>query len=94
MELGIAGGCEMTRDEILRLVREVGIPDDNIPALAWGRLETGIQLLERFANAVEQAEREKCAHTVERLISGDGICADDGVWIHDCADAIRARGEK
>jgi len=34
-------------------------------------------------------ERERCAQTVERLISGDGICADDGVWIHDCVEAIR-----
>lgn len=45
-------------------------------------------------NAVALAvllEREACSHTVERLISGDGICADDGVWIHDCADAIRKR---
>ena len=37
-----------------------------------------------------KAEREKCAKVIERLISGDGICADDGVWIHDCAEAIRA----
>lgn len=29
----------------------------------------------------------------ERLISGDGICADNEVWIHDCAEAIRARGD-
>lgn len=45
------------------------------------------------AKAVAAAEREACAHAVERLISGDGICADDGVWIHDCADAIRERGD-
>ena len=37
-----------------------------------------------------KAERERCAKVIERLISGDGICADDGVWIHDCAEAIRA----
>ncbi len=40
-----------------------------------------------------QAEREECAVVCERLISGDGICADNEVWIHDCAEAIRARGE-
>ena len=42
--------------------------------------------------AAQEVEREECANVCERLISGDGICADDGVWIHDCADAIRARG--
>jgi hypothetical protein len=35
------------------------------------------------------AATENAAKVCERLISGDGICADDGVWIHDCAEAIR-----
>ena len=33
---------------------------------------------------------EEAARVCDRLISGDGICAADGVWIHDCAAAIRA----
>jgi len=33
---------------------------------------------------------EAAARVCDRLISGDGICAADGVWIHDCAAAIRA----
>lgn len=39
---------------------------------------------------IENAAYERAAEACERLISGDGICAADGVWIHDCADAIRA----
>lgn len=35
------------------------------------------------------AALEHAAKVCDRLISGDGICADDGVWIHDCAEAIR-----
>lgn len=43
----------MTQDEVIALAREVGIEDGNIPALAWGRLETGSELLTYFANAIE-----------------------------------------
>lgn len=48
------------------------------------KLYTENQLL-----AAQQRTAEACAKAVERLISGDGLCADDGVWIHDCAEAIR-----
>ena len=39
---------------------------------------------------IKRKERERCAAVCERLISGDGICADNEVWIHDCAEAIRS----
>lgn len=39
---------------------------------------------------IKRKERERCAAVCERLISGDGICATDEVWIHDCAEAIRS----
>lgn len=39
---------------------------------------------------IENAAYERAAGVCDRLISGDGICAADGVWIHDCAAAIRA----
>ena len=42
----------MNRDDVLRMAREAGIPDDNIPRLCHGRLETGVELLERFADLV------------------------------------------
>lgn len=43
---------------------------------------------------IENAAYERAAEACERLISGDGICAADGVWIHDCAAAIRALKEE
>ena len=44
---------------------------------------------EQMAEA-RRMERDQCVVALERLISGDGICADDGVWIHDCVEAIKA----
>lgn len=35
------------------------------------------------------AALEHASKVCDRLISGDGICADGEVWIHDCAEAIR-----
>lgn len=45
---------------------------------------------QRKAQEIENAAYERAAMVCDRLISGDGICAVDGVWIHDCAAAIRA----
>ena len=43
------------------------------------------ELFQRFAALVAAAEREACAK----------VCEDIGnTWALDCADAIRARGEK
>lgn len=42
------------------------------------------------AAAIEAQVKKACAKVCERLIHGDGICADNEVWIHDCAAAIRA----
>lgn len=59
--------------------------------------EWSIDLARFYAIAFEAgrvAEREACAVVCERLISGDGICADNEVWIHDCAEAIRAREDR
>lgn len=74
----------MSRDDVLRMAREAGMPDDNIPRLCHGRLETGVELLERFAALVAAAEREECAVVAE---SGFRF-AHDGYQI---ADSIRAR---
>ena len=84
----------MTRDEAIRLAREAGIPDDNIPALAWGRLETGAQLLERFAALVAAAEREECAKVCEEI---GGLFQSDSEAQKTselCSIAIRARGSE
>lgn len=45
--------------------------------------------IEAFYRKAQREAFEQAAHTCERLISGDGICASDEVWIHDCAEAIR-----
>ena len=64
----------MTRTEIVALAREAGIPDDNIPALAWGRLETGKELLERFATLVAAVERKIVLKEIENAKSNEANC--------------------
>ena len=75
----------MTRDDIIRMAREAGLPvawiSDN-GVLQWNELT-------RFAALISAAEREACAK----------VCAD--LWCkepdpgdaRDCYDAIRARSE-
>ena len=85
------------RDQIIDLALEAGFDVDEglFPFEAAEDKYIGTErTIERFAALVAAYEREACAKVCERLISGDGICADDGVWIHDCAAAIRARDEK
>jgi len=48
-----------------------------------------LDMLVAFYHISQREAFEQAAHTCERLISGDGICASDEVWIHDCAEAIR-----
>ena len=79
----------MTREEIIKLAREAGIPDDNIPALAWGRLETGRELLERFAALVAAAEREQCALAAWEIVQYE-VHADLADRV---AQAIRTRSQ-
>ena len=77
-------------DVTVRAALEVGIAVIAGDMAALAEVPTWEEL-QRFAALVAAAEREACATTVDRLISGDGICADSGVWIHDCAEAIRGR---
>ncbi len=74
----------MTRDDIIRMVREAGFDD---------YLCRDLSSLERFAALVAAAEREACAKVCETLkitrADGEPIRVD-GDW---CADAIRARSE-
>lgn len=80
----------MTQDEILSAAKEAGLRTGGNGYYAVCHQTD----LEAFAKIIERKTIERCAGTVERLISGDGICADDGVWIHDCAAAIRKLGEE
>jgi hypothetical protein len=76
----------MTRDEIIKLAREAGLP------LAWISEEGVLRWSElvHFAALVAAAEREACAKVCE---NNHTLIADslDG---YDIAVAIRARGEK
>ena len=72
----------MTQDEIIRMAREAG--DD------WdSTLSTDKEFLKRFAALVAAEEREACAKVCEDL----GM-ATNGMYErnHECATAIRARG--
>ena len=48
-------GCEMTKDEIIKMAREANLPSC---------LATHPKALERFAKLVAEKEREECAQTV------------------------------
>ena len=85
----------MNQDEIFRMAREAGVTKPAEPD-AWDIFQFNYETLERFAAIVAAHEREayameciKLAHKWTRL----------GAWgenneFHDCAAAIRARGEK
>jgi hypothetical protein len=89
-----------TIEQVAELALEAaGITDNNIPMLACGRLETGYELLERFAAlayaagqaAGQAAEREACAKVCEAV---DAACFPIARGpAAKCAAAIRARGD-
>jgi len=73
----------MTKDEIIKLAREAGLP------MAWIS-DSGVVNwtdLEAFANLVAAAEREACAKVCEA-----GVNSDKYLSLTECAAAIRARG--
>jgi len=71
----------MTRDDIIRMIKKAG-------GILWqDSCELDFSELERFAALVAAVEREACAK----------VCDDSSnMWVdhHECAAAIRARGEK
>ena len=72
----------MSRDEIIRMAREACDPD-KVDAWKNGFWTLTQEELERFAALVAAAEREACAKVCEQK------------WgAAECAEAIRARGEK
>jgi sugar/nucleoside kinase (ribokinase family) len=76
----------MTRDDIIRLAREAGVPMEysfNNRATVWDLHPS----LERFAALVAEAEREQCALVAESYEPTCESCPS-GV-----ANAIRARGK-
>jgi len=70
----------MTRDDIIRMAHEAGY-SHKLP-----KGEHGLAL-KRFAALVAAAEREACAKVCDEHWRFNGSASE-------CADAIRARGEK
>lgn len=83
----ISSPHKMTRDDVIRMAQEAGLL---IPSF---RIDGGLALgactvpdFERFAALVAAAEREACAKVCDTMSSSDFLP-------HQCAAAIRARGE-
>jgi hypothetical protein len=81
----------MTRDDIIRLAQEAGVPMERgiISGITYFRFHPAI---ERFAALVVEREREACAELAERMdfhstLTGFLVSPDQ------IADAIRARGQ-
>jgi hypothetical protein len=81
------GAGAMTRDDIIRLAREVSPePGYDFP---------NIFALERFAALVAAAEREACAKVCEDIPVPQGPTELTHIpTLERCAAAIRARGDK
>jgi hypothetical protein len=94
----------LERDDFVRLAREAGLPvSDKFDGIGyvWCSDEYPIdEQLQRFANLVAAAEREKCAKLCDALKNPiDDPLAPVGQYESGCyitaeflADAIRARG--
>ena len=84
----------MTRDDIIRMAREAGFRaghielynSDPLPFVAPHSATDCMPELVRFAAIVAQAEREACAKACDELAGSDYLP-------HQCAAAIRARGD-
>ena len=84
----------MTRDDIIRMAREAGVPD------SWD-LNWFDPYYERFANLIAAAEREACAALCFRMwnewldssVGDDFLDTSNCPDAEDCAAAIRARGQ-
>lgn len=74
----------MTRDEIIRMAEECGIPE-------FENNESQADNILRFAALVAVAEREACAKVCEEYSDKSDI--DHESHGYTCAAAIRARGE-
>jgi hypothetical protein len=80
----------MTRDDIIRMAREAGITFVTEVGVASATPEW----IERFAALVAAAEREACAEICDEQMEIREINTAMAVAAGNCADAIRARGDK
>jgi cellobiose-specific phosphotransferase system component IIB len=95
----------MTQDEIIEMARQAGIPSKNIPSLAFGRVETGLELLEAFAKLVAAKSTDEanaranaswtlmCKKMVEAEREACAKEAETTFYSVQAAENIRARGE-
>lgn len=77
----------MRRDEIIRAAKDSGLlPIIDEDAFHGSRYPSTIQILQRFTEIIEAAERESCAN----------LCEGTGDPYAGCefADAIRSRSKK
>jgi hypothetical protein len=92
----------MDREDIIRIAREAGLRvGTNLSGVVLvgspaeiGLAHLTIEELERFAALVAAHEREACAKVCDAVQKKN---EDDGAWMweaRNCAEAIRARGEK
>ena len=80
----------MTKEDIIRMVREIA-DKDKVDPYSNGFVVLTPEEMERFATVIVAAEREACAKACEDIdteYEGEDVLA---TW---CAAAIRARGEK
>ena len=94
----------MTRDDIIRMAREAGLPIFDTAAVAHDPAEQAMADIvtkvwhdsaERFAALVAAAEREACARVCDN-IAADHALHDSNISAgaaEDCAELIRARGQ-
>lgn len=80
----------MTREDIIRMALEADVIEfrdsDSDPHVAQM-----VEFLQRFAELVAAAEREACAKVCEARHANGNYQHDTR---HECADAIRARGQQ
>lgn len=76
----------MTPDEITRMAQKSGCIKPSHPMLQWSFDDSQ---LERFAALVAAHEREACA----KLAESEWSNVAERMYGHECAAAIRARGE-
>ncbi len=76
----------MKKDEIISMAREAGIPELYIGAY-YGAIE-------RFATLAASHEREECAKVCETHMEWGEINPTIAIAAGNCADLIRARGDK
>ena len=76
----------MTQEDIIRMAREAGASMQH----GGGFMLGGVVAIKRFAALVRADEREACAMVCEELgMATNGIYESN----HECATAIRARGQ-